>query len=441
VQLPLKYRFAPGHPQDGLTLTVPLPLLNQLDAARLTWLVPGMIREKVAAYFRALPKGLRSRLVPVPEAVTAFLEASEGSRLPLNEAIRAHLHARLGVDLPAQAWDGFEVPAHLQMNVVVVDAAGRELGSGRDLGALKAALGEAAQLSFQQAGPAFEKRGLTSWTFGRLPETLTTTVGGRRITGYPALIDDGNSVSLALLDTAAAALAASRAGVLRLLSIALKAQLASLAPGGPGFAAAALQLKAVIPTDRLLADVMAAVRDRAFLGEDPLPRSEEGFAEAVHRARARLPAVAEGAFRLLAAIAVVHQALTQRLASQPPTQSRRVAELRQRRDALVYPGFFAATPWAQLAHLPRYLEALERRLAKCAENPARDARHAATMSAWWGRYRERLERNRAGGRVEPGLEAFRWLLEELSVSLFAQELKTPFPVSLKRVDRAWADLG
>ncbi len=186
-QLPLKYRFAPGHPQDGLTLTVPLPLLNQLDAARLTWLVPGMIREKVAAYFRALPKGLRSRLVPVPEAVTAFLEASEGSRLPLDEAIRAHLHARLGVDLPAQAWDGFEVPAHLQMNVVVVDAAGRELGSGRDLGALKAALGEAAQLSFQQAGPAFEKRGLTSWTFGRLPETLTTTVGGRRITGYPAL--------------------------------------------------------------------------------------------------------------------------------------------------------------------------------------------------------------------------------------------------------------
>ncbi len=441
MELPLKYRFAPGHPQDGLTLTVPLALLNQLDAARLSWLVPGMIREKVAALFRALPKGQRSRLVPVPEAVTAFLEATEAGVLPLEDAIRAHLRTRLGMDLGADAWAALELPAHLRMNFVVVDAAGRELGSGRDLAELRAALGEAAQLSFQEAGPGFEKRGLKSWDCGNLPETLTTQRQGRRVTGYPALVDDGDSVSLTLLDTAPAALAATRGGVVRLIAIALKGPLASLEKGGPGFAQAALLLKPVIPTDRLLADLAAAVRDRAFLGDDPLPRTEAAFADQVKRARTRLPAVGEGAFRLLAAIAVEHQALTQRLSSPAPGMARLAAELRQRRDALVHPGFFAATPWAQLAHLPRYLRALDRRLAKCAENPARDARHAATMSQWWQAYRERLDANRAAGRVEAGLDEFRWLLEELAVSLFAQELKTPYPVSLKRVEKAWAALG
>ena len=439
--LPLKYRFAPGHPQDGLTLTVPLPLLNQLDAARLSWLVPGMIRDKVAAHFRALSKGLRNRLVPVPEAVTAFLEATVAGAEPLPDAIRGYLRARLGEALPVDAWDAIELPAHLQMNFRVVDAAGCELGSGRDLGRLRAELGEAAQLSFQEAGPAFERRGLRSWDFGHLPETLTAVKGGRRVTGYPALVDDGDSVSLALQDTAPAALASTRAGVLRLMRIALKGPLANYDKGGPGFAQAALLLKTAIPTDRLLADVVASICDRAFLGDDPLPRTEAAFAEQVKRGRTRLPAVAEGAVRLLAAIAAEQQALTQRLAAAPPALSRLAAELRQRRDALVHPGFFAATPWTQLEHLPRYLKALDRRWVKCLENPARDARHAATVSQWWQRYRERLERNRALGRTEPGLEDFRWLLEELSVSLFAQELKTPLPVSLKRVDRAWTDLG
>ena len=124
----------------------------------------------------------------------------------------------------------------------------------------------------------------------------------------------------------------------------------------------------------------------------------------------------------------------------PPAHARVAAEVRRRRDALVYPGFFQATPWAQLAHLPRYLTALDRRLAKFAENPARDARHAEAVESWWERYGERREADRKAGRVEPALDEFRWLLEELQVSLFAQELKTPFPVSYKRLEKAWAEL-
>jgi ATP-dependent helicase HrpA len=226
-----------------------------------------------------------------------------------------------------------------------------------------------------------------------------------------------------------------------LLRLALKSSLAPYEKGGSGFAQSALALKTVIPGDRLLADVLAAVCDRAFIGDDALPRSESAFAEQARRARTRLPAVAEGAFRLLASIAAEHLALTQRIGTLAPALARVGAEARQRRDALVHPGFFAATPWSQLGHLPRYLKALDRRLAKYVENPARDQRHAAAVADWWRRYRERVERNREYGREEPGLAGFRWLLEELSVSLFAQELKTPFPVSFKRVERAWAEIG
>ncbi|MEP7181037.1 MAG: ATP-dependent RNA helicase HrpA [Betaproteobacteria bacterium] len=438
--LPLKYRFAPGHPLDGLTLTVPLAQLNQLDAARLTWLVPGMIREKVTFYLKALPKALRNRLVPLPDAVTAFLDAVAFGRDALPDAIRAHVRTRLSESVPAGTWDGDTLPPHLAVNVVVVDAAGHELASGRDLAALRAQLGEAAQLSFAAAGPSIDRRGLTRWDCGDLPESLTSVRDGRRITGYPALVDDGDSVSIVLVDTPEAATASMRAGVVRLVRLALKDAVGRLEKGGLGFASAALQLKTTIPTDKLLADVLAAVCDRAFVGDDPVPRSETAFAEQVRRARTRLPAVAEGAFRLLAAIAARHHALTQRLGALPPALSRQGAVARGRRDALVHPGFFAATPWAQLGHLPRYLEALERRLEKYAENPARDARHAGTVADWWRRYGERVERNRQAGRIELALDAFRWLLEELSVSLFAQELKTPFPVSYKRLERAWADL-
>jgi ATP-dependent helicase HrpA len=312
---------------------------------------------------------------------------------------------------------------------------------GRDLAQLRAQLGEAAQMSFAASGEGIEKKGLKSWDFGALPETLAIARGAQKLTGYPALVDDGDSVSLVMLDTRDAAAAATRAGVLRLLKLALKGVAANYDKGGPGFAPAALQLKTTIPTDRLLADVLAAIVDRAFLGNDPLPRNEHAFAEQTKRARTRLPAVAEGAFRLLTLIAAEHAALGARLANLPAGLSRLGTEVKAQRDALVYPGFFSATKWQQLENLPRYLKALDRRLAKFGERPDRDGRHAEQVAVLWQRYRERADRNRQAGRIEPALEEFRWLLEELRVSLFAQELKTPVPVSFKRVERAWADLA
>jgi ATP-dependent helicase HrpA len=200
-------------------------------------------------------------------------------------------------------------------------------------------------------------------------------------------------------------------------------------------------LKPAIPTDALLADVMAAICDRAFIGEDPLPRSEGAYAEQVKRARVRLPAVAESAFRLLGTIAAEHHTISQRIRTLPGAQARLGAELARERDALVHPGFFFETPWPQLAHLPRYLKALERRLAKYVENPARDAKHAQAVAELSQRYAQRRAANAVARKPDPALEAFRWQIEELKVSLFAQELRTPQPVSYKRLEKAWAELS
>ncbi len=451
-RLPLKYRFAPDHLLDGLTLTVPLTLLNQVDAARLSWLVPGMIREKLTWYLKAMPKAWRQRLTPLPEVVTAFLEARD-ARAPaedsgemadaceLSEALRAFCGERLGATLPADVWSGAELPAHLRVNVSVVDANGRELGGGRDLSALKVQFGEAAQLTFSAAGPEFERADIKTWDFGDLPESLTIEREGQKLTGYPALVEQGQTVSLKLLDTRNAADASTRTALLRLLKRQFKDALQRLEKQPPGFVQAALMLKPAMPTDGLLADAMAAICDRAFIGEDALPRSEATYADQIKRARVRLPAVAEGAFRLLGTIAVEYHALSQRIASLPKTHARLGADLRAQRDELVHPGFLSGTPWPRLAHLARYLKALQHRLAKYAENPARDAKHAQAVADFWQRYAGRRAANAAAGRAEPGLEAFRWQIEELKVSLFAQELRTPQPVSYKRMEKAWMELS
>jgi ATP-dependent helicase HrpA len=436
--LPLKYRFSPGHPLDGLTLTVPLALLNRLDDAALSWLVPGMVREKVTAYFKALPKAFRNRLVPIAPAVTAFLEHASARGTTLPDAIRAWLRSTLGEAPPPEAWDGAPLPEHLAVNVVVVDAAGRELASGRNLASLRERLGEAAKASFAASGPSFGKRGLTRWDFGDLPETLEITRGAQRLSAFPALVDEKTSVSLVLADTREEALASTRRGVVRLIRIALKDAFARYEKGLPGFTQAALILKPAIPTDRLLADLLDAIADRAFVGDDPLPRTAKAFDEQVKRARTRLPAVADAAFKLVATIAAAYHATGQKLTQAPAAMGRLAAELRTQRDELVAPGFPVATPWAQLQHLPRYLEAIARRWAKARERPDREARHGPEVEAWTRRWRERRDRDRAAGRADPALDEFRWLLEELRVSLFAQELKTPSPVSLKRVQKAWA---
>ena len=230
---------------------------------------------------------------------------------------------------------------------------------------------------------------------------------------------------------------AMRGGVKRLLQLSLKEQMKQLERSMRAFDAAALQLRGVASAEAIKSDVLNAIVDRAFIGEDALPRTEREFEARRARARTRLPAVIDAAGRLLADIAAEYQKTMQRLSSIRGPLARPAADIKLQLSRLVYDRFFSATPWPQLAHLPRYLRAMHARLDKYGRDPARDAKHTASIEELWKRYEQRLEQQRRSGSVDPRLEDFRWQLEELRVSLFAQELKTPQPVSYKRLDKFW----
>jgi ATP-dependent helicase HrpA len=441
-EVPTTYRFEPGHVMDGVTVRLPLALLNAVEDRFASWLIPGLWREKIAVYLKALPKAERGRVQPVPDTVTAFLELATPREKPLAEAMLDFLRDYLNLRLPGSVWDRIEVPAHLQLNFRVMDGEGNELAMGRDLAKLQEELGQIARMAFQgdtkgaSAASEIEKTGITTWTIGTLPDGIPVKRAGRTVTAYPACVDETTSVAVRLFETAREAEMAHRRGVVRLISLELKQQMRNWEKGPAGFIQSAMQLKTAIPTDKLLADFLNTLADRAMVGDDALPRDERAFREQVQRAKQRIPVVAEALGRTLAQVAEAYAALQIVLHGAPRAKAL-VPTLAQWRDRLVFVGFLAATPWAQLPHLPRYMRALGKRLEKFLSMPEREPRHGPILAGYWARWLAEVER--VGPAHSATLADFRWLIEELQVSLFAQELKTPFPVSGKRLDKAWAE--
>jgi ATP-dependent helicase HrpA len=444
VMLSLKYRFEPGHVLDGVTATVPLALLNQLDPTKAEWLVPGMLREKITYLAKALPKAFRRVCVPVPDFVTAFLEQAVVGQGQLLTTLAAYIQQRTGLKLSVQDWQD-DIPAHLLMNFRVVDDAGRELAMGRDWNALKQQLGQAAQLTFRNASPDIEKSGLKQWDFGDLPTTLSfgsqdVNQQRRQLTGYPALEDNNDSVSVKLFDTESAAVAAHRAGVRRLMRFELKEQMKQLDKGLPGFTQYAMQLRNILNADDLKEDLLTTIADRAFIGDDPLPRTNDEFMKLKVRAHTRLPAVIEALVRQVQAIATEYQLLVAKQSQMPATVNRLKRDVEQQLNCLIYKNCFSRTPWEHVQHLPRYLKALRLRIEKHPGNPDRDGRNAQAVGVLWQNWEAAVERQKKADKLTQKLLDFRWLIEELRVSLFAQELKTPFPVSVKRLEKAWNEI-
>ncbi|WP_018152169.1 ATP-dependent RNA helicase HrpA [Leeia oryzae] len=440
-ELSLSYRFEPAHPLDGVTVAVPLAMLNTLRAEDFSWLVPGMLREKITWLVKNLPKSIRRLCVPVPDTVTALLETMpvKGNLL---ETLAQHLQKRTQQPVKADDWPMQEIPPHLQMNYRVLDEAGQELACGRDLPALQRELGDAAQLTFRQTVSApLEQSGLTSWSCGDLPESLTFTQNGTVLTGYPALVDMNDSVAVMLLDTAEEAQAAHRAGVRRLLRLVLKDHLKQWQKGLANWTQLCMQLRTLCNSDELLEDFMTAVADRAFIGDDELPRNQKAFEEQRARARTRLPAVTQGLLRTLGEIAPLWSNLQQRLDKGDASIKPLASQLKAQLGRLVYKDFLQHTPWQQLTQLPRYLKGMQLRLDKYPTAKERDQRSTATVQTLWNKYLARTQLNQQLNRKEEALEAFRWMLEELHISLFAQELRTPYPVSGKRLEKFWQDAG
>ncbi|MGN6746390.1 MULTISPECIES: DUF3418 domain-containing protein [unclassified Neisseria] len=434
----LSYRFEPHHPLDGVTMTVPLTVLNRLHAPSLEWLVPGMLREKIQLLIKALPKQIRRICVPVPDFITKFLESNPDRQAAIIPQL-AHFIAKSAGDMrileqiDQDAWAAQELPEHCYLNLRIIDDGGQELAGGRKLHELQQQLGQAAAVTFRDNTQEFERDNVTAWDIGTLPESIKFARGKQQLTGYLGLQKEKDGrIALRLFDTTEAAEQAHRQGVIELMKLQLKEQVKDLNKGIQGFTQAAMLLKH-INADTLRDDLTQAVCDRAFIGEDELPRNEKAFKEQIKRARSRLPAVKEALSRYLQETAAAYAELNGKLGKHPLTHL-----LRLRLQTLLAPGFATRTPWAQWPRLPIYLKAMTLRLEKYSSNPARDAAREADIQELEQMWQEKTDSLvKQGLPISDGLAGFKWMIEELRVSLFAQELKTPYPVSVKRLLKEW----
>ena len=437
----LSYHHDPGAADDGVTLTLPLTALNQLPANRCEWLVPGLLKEKILALLKTLQQKYRHRLQPLDEFASDFCDADHDLDEPLVRALTRAAEEHLALKLPLDAFRSGELRPHLFMNFRLTDEHGGTLAISRNLAELRAEYRDRVEQVYAAAevkheAAAGELSGVTTWTFGVLPELMEVKVGAGTTLGFPALVDMGESVSLTAFDTEDKARAEHRKGMARLFALQLAAQVKAIEKL-PGLRELALQFIALGTEKELKEQLVAVTLERTCL-MDPLPTEESAFAARREAARGRILLVAQEILRLLGTILAEHAVLAKKLAGMHKAFPQASADIGAQLAELMPKRFIATTPFERLQHYPRYLKAISLRLEKARSDPARDTRLMADWQALGKPWeRERNAMLKSGQQGDAFLDEFRWLLEELRVALFAQELKTSSPVSVKRLQKMW----
>jgi len=445
VDYPLAYHFEPGSPRDGVTLTLPLAQLNQIPAARMEWLVPGLLKEKLVQLIKTLPQRIRAKLVPVPEFVEEFMSTAAGDERRMNQGLIPPLidHILEARGLNARGWavtpDAFRpdaLPPHFSMNYKLIDEHGRQLDMSRSLVQLRGEWGRQARDEFAELHetPSGYTQ-LTDWTFGELPELMEVPVGKQTVIGYPALTDDGETVSLKVFDSAEEAAEIHRRGLARLFMLQFREQVKYFDKNVPGLTQMGMQYMALGTTDELKRQIVDLSFERACLTE-PLPTTRDAFKARCAEAKARLGLIMQEVCRLVGAVLTEWQAMTKKLPAFK-AHTAAVADIEAQLKRLLGKNFVVDTPFERLQHYPRYLKAIVVRLDKLKANPARDAQLMAEYGPLWTNYERRAIQLAKLGAVDPQIEQFRWLMEELRVGLYAQELRTPVPVSTRRLQKQW----
>ena len=482
------YLHEPGDARDGVTVTVPLFVLNQVSEERCEWLVPGLLKDKIQALLKSLPQKPRSRFVPLPESAAKLADVLGAPDVfgtgSLTEALLKKVRDATSLDVKRADFKLDMLSPHLFMNLRVVDEHGRQLGMGRNLGALKADWGSQARGAFQalaqlkvqpssgqvakspsgsanaqqrtsgesgaapksaavsstissQKMPAASQQRYTAWTFGDLPELMEIQKGGQSLIGFPALVDLNDAVHIEVFDEPEVAAQKHREGLRRLFALQIKDALKYLEKNIPDLQKMAVAYMPLGTADELRQQIIEVALDRAFL-MDPLPADEFSFKKRIEEGRGRLTLIANEVARL-AGIILIEFAAASRKIKDTKNAPDATSDCSQQLQRLMPQRFMALTPWTQLQHYARYLKAIVLRLDKYRADPARDAAKLLELKPQEQRY-WRLVAERKGA-VDDRMLEFRWLLEELRVSFFAQELRTPQPVSVKRLDKAWAQLN
>ncbi len=430
--LALDYEFDPASDSDGITVGVPLPLLDLLEAAGFDWQVPGWREELVTALIRSLPKSLRRNLVPAADHAREFLAQAGPDDGPLLQVLARVLTRMSGEPVGAADFEPERVPVHLRMTFRVQDEAGRTLAAGKDLDALRRALADRRRAAIAEAARSFERTGLRAWDFGPLPRTVEVRWGGHTVDAYPALVDEGDSVGVRVLTTRAGQQRAMWTATRRLLLLGVPSPAKALQRLLPNDTKLALARSPYGSAAELLDDCIIAAVDQLLADHGGPVWEEEGFARLRAGIEGGLVDTAVYVATVAGGVLVVAHGLEQRLdATTAAPFLPAVADLRRQLAGLVFPAFVGAAGVERLGDVLRYLEAMERRLDKLAQGTRRDQELMGRVRALEEEYRHlRDSRPR-----HPDVEAVRWMLEELRVSLFAQTLGTAHPVSEARIRR------
>jgi ATP-dependent helicase HrpA len=481
VEMTITYHFEPGAPRDGATLTVPLYALNQVATERCEWLVPGMLKDKVHLLIKSLPQKLRRQCVPIPDYAAGFCERVDArndfGKANLIEVLIADIRTQTQVVVRATDFKIETLPAHHWMNFKIIDEHGRQLEMGRNLIALQGQFGGQARERFQRlaqqtpivsesidqlATPAItagnsallksspvatpiaatsglaQYRNLTSWSFGVLPELLEISEGRQTLIGFPALVDQLTHCNLEIFDDAADASRIHHQGVRRLLALQLKEQLKYLEKNIPGLQQMGMQFMQLGSQEELRDQIITASLERSYM-QVPLPKNAEEFNQRKELGKSRLGLLSNEIARLASQILTEHHGLSKKLQiiKGHPQAS---ADIDAQMSNLIGKRFITDNDYSQLTHFPRYLKAIAVRIEKLKVDPTRDVRLMAEFAAAATPF-HRAQNDRKNNRNDaPDMQQFRWLLEELRVSLFAQELRTPMPVSVKRLQKVWESM-
>ena len=440
MQLALSYHFEPGHPLDGVSVTVPVGLLNRVPPYLFEWLVPGLLREKSIALVKALPKHLRKRLVPVPDFVDrALLDVSAQDR-PLTDVLSEQLRALSGLRIAREDWPAQSLDDYYRMNVRIVDADGKLIRQGRDLAALVEASRDQSRASLVADVAAEMPEQLTRWTIDALPRVHRSRQAGIEVESYPALEDRGESVAVVHFDYPQQAVNSHRLGLVRLLRLQAAQQVRYFRRTLLADNAAHLLLAgADLTREAVLDDLTNAVFWRGCLeSREPLPRDRESFATALAEGRGELVNIGNEYERVLLNMLKPLVEARNRLSGLTKTgREALLADVDGQLRQLLAPGFLFATPWPWFSQYPRYMKALATRLERVTAQPAKDAGHIETLQTLQDPLAVALQKDPEALLNNPDLRQYRWMIEELRVSFFAQSLGTCLPVSAKRIAEQW----
>lgn len=438
LKLKLSYQFEPGEDNDGVTVHVPLAILNQVEPDGFDWQIPGLRHELVVALIKSLPKTLRRNFVPAPNYADAFLSRTKVMEAPLLDSMEKELKRITGVTILREDWNLDQIPDHLKITFRAVDHRNRKLRENKDLYELKDSLKEKVQQTLSQvADDDIEQEGLKTWSFGTLPERYQQKRGGFEVRAYPAIVDNNDSVGIKLFETEEEQHRAMQQGQRRLILLNIPSPIKYLHDNLPNKSKLGLYFNPYGRVLDLIDDCIACGIDKLIEQKGGIVWQLEAFEALKDYVRAELGDTVVEIAKQVEEILTTAFNINKRLKGRVDlTMAFALSDIKAQLEGLIFKGFATECGWKRLPDILRYMRAIERRLEKLPIDPNKDRVHILKVESMVNEYKELLNKIPKGQPIPENVKEIRWMIEELRVSYFAQQLGTPYPISDKRIRNA-----